>query len=136
MNPVRGAIYSRLNGDATLATLLGAPGAIYHRTAPQTATFPLVVFSKLSGVPTRQFARAHIQGDIWLVKGISRGSSASPAEDIAARVDTVLSFAPLAITGYILLAVYRESDVDYDEIESGETYHHAGSQYRLVTQPA
>ena len=135
MNPVRGAIYSRLAADATLTGLLSAPDAIYHGTAPQTALFPLVVFQRLSGTPDWQFAQAHIQDDVWLVKAISRGSSASPAEDIAARVDAVLSDAPLAVAGRALLAVYRISDLDYDEVESGETYHHAGSQYRLVTQP-
>lgn len=136
MNPVRGAIYARLAADTTLTGLLSAPGAIYHSTAPQTAAFPLIVFQRLSGLPVWQFQTAHHQSDAWLVKGISRGSSASPAEDIAARIDAVLTDAPLVVTGGVLLGVWRESDVDYDEIDSGETYHHAGSQYRLVTQPA
>lgn len=136
MNPVRAAIYTRLSGDAVLTGLLSAPDAIYHRTIPQTGGFPAVVFSRQSGTPGWQFAGAHIQDDVWLVKAVSRGSSASPAEDIAARIDAVLTDAPLAVTGRLLLAVYRQSDVDYDEVDAGERYHHVGSQYRLVTQPA
>lgn len=136
MNEVRRAIYSRLAADATLTGLLSAPDAIFHGTAPQTSAFPLVTFQRLSGLPVWQFQTAHYQNDVWLVKGISRGSSASPAEDIAARIDFVLTDAPLTITGGVLLGVWRESDIAYDEVDAGRKYHHAGAQFRLVSQPA
>jgi hypothetical protein len=136
VNPVRQAIYTRLSADSTLTALLSSAGAIYHQVAPQTAQTPFIVFHKQSGVPTWQFAGAHIQGDVWTVKAVDRSSSASRAEDISARADVVLTDAPLAVTGNDLLAVYRESDIDYPESVDGETYRHVGFLARLVTAPA
>lgn len=136
MNEVREAIYERLAADATLTGLLSAPTAIYHQVAPQSAAAPLVVFNKAAGTPNWQFGGAHVQGDVWLVKAIDRGTSASRAEDIAARIDAVLTDAPLAIDGGVLLGVWRESDVDYLEIDGGDQWHHVGSQYRLLSQPS
>lgn len=136
MDEVRRAIYSRLSGDAALTALLSAATAIYHGVAPQTAGFPLVVFSEQAGVPVWQFQGGHYENDVWLVKAISRGSSAGAAEDIAKRIGALLTDAPLAITGEVLLGVWREGKVAYSETESGETYWHAGHLIRLISQPA
>lgn len=135
MNPVRSAIYARLAGDATLTGLLSSATAIYHQVAPQSAATPFIVFHRQAGDPVWQFDGAHVQHDLWLVKAIDRASSASRAEDIAARIDTILTDAPLAVTGRVLLAVYRESDVSYPETSDGGTYRHEGAQYRLQTTP-
>lgn len=135
MNPVRAGLFSVLNADATLKALLSAPNAIYHRVVPQNALLPAVVFSRMAGTPEWMFDSAHIQNDVWLVKGVNKGSSSTPAEDIAARVDVLLNDAVLTVTGRTALAIFRELDVDYEEITNGETYHHVGAQYRAVTQP-
>lgn len=136
MNPIRRALFERLSADTQLAALLSAPDAIYHGVAPASAAFPLVVLDKQAGTPTWQFAGGQVQSDVWLVKGVDRGSSANRVEDIAARVAQVLTDAPLVVAGRFLLAVYREADIDYDEIDSGATYHHAGATFRIVTAPA
>jgi hypothetical protein len=136
VNPIRAALYTRLTGDATLTALLATPTSAYHKVAPQTAVAPFIVFAKQSGTPNRQFGGAHVQQELWLIKGISLGASASPAESIAARADTVLTFAPLAITGRALLAIYRESDISYAETVGADIYHHEGFLARIVTQPA
>jgi hypothetical protein len=136
MNPVRAALYTALSADTTLKALLSSPTAIYHRVVPQGAGLPAVVLSKMAGTPEWMFDSAHIQTDVWLIKGIAKGSSSSPAETIAARVDLLLTDAVLAVTGRILLGIYRELDVDYEEISAGEIYHHVGAQFRVVTQPA
>ncbi len=136
MNPVRAALYTALAGDATLGALLSAPTAIYHRVVPQGGVLPVVVLSKMAGTPEWQFAGTHLQTDVWLIKGIAKGSSSSVAEDIAARASAVLNDAVLSVTGRILLSIKRELDVDYEEVTSGELYHHVGSNFRVVTQPA
>ena len=136
MNPVRAAIYERLAGDAALTGLLSTPTAIYHQVAPQDAATPFVVFQRQAGDPRWQFAGGLVQSDVWTIKAVDRASSASGAEDIAARIDAVLTDAPLAITGRVLLAVYRETDVEYPETSDGATYRHVGAQYRLQTSPA
>ena len=138
----RRSIYGKLAGDTTLNALLGAaaPGytkAIYHDEAPQGSYFPLVTFSKSSGVPTDTFGKpAALDTDIWLVKAIDRNNSADTAEAIAARLTALLNDAPLSISGHDLLYLRRESDVEYPEVTAGVSYRHCGSLYRLVTEPS
>lgn len=135
VNPTRTALYARLTGDATLTGLLATTTSIYHQVAPATAAAPFLIFNKQAGTPNRQFAGAHVQSELWLIKGVCLGASASAAESIAARADTVLTFAPITITGRALLAIYRESDVSYSEQSGADVYHHEGFLARIVTQP-
>lgn len=135
MNPVRQAIYQRLAGDATLIGMLATPTAIWHQLAPQDAPLPYVVFHRQSGRPAWTLNAGGWQDDVWLVKAIDRGDTASRAEAIDARTAAVLNDAPLAVNGRPRLAVFRESDVDYSELLDGGVYRHCGGLYRLLTQP-
>lgn len=133
MSATRSALYARLSGDATLTGLLATPTSIYHQVIPQTAAFPALVFQKASGTPDWQFAGASVQQDVWIVKAVDKASSATKAEAIAARIAAVLTDAPLGIAGSVLLAVFRESDIDYSEADGADIYRHVGARYRLVT---
>lgn len=135
MNPVRQGLYGVFNADATLKALLSASNAIYHRVAPQNAVFPVMVFSRVAGTPEWAFDSASLQWDVWLVKGVHKGSSSSPAEAIDARVKALLTDATFPVTGRTLIGIYPEMDVDYEEVTAGEIYHHVGSHFRVVTQP-
>lgn len=134
-SPIRTAIYQRLAGDSTLTGMLATPTSIFHQVAPQDSAYPVVVFNKQGGTPDWQFGGAYVQADLWQVKAISMGGSAASAEDIAARIDTVLNDAQLAITAGALLAIYRYSDVDYLETDGADQWHHCGALYRVVTEP-
>jgi len=131
---VRTALYGLLSADGELTALLSSPGAIHHRVAPQGERFPYVVFHKARGAPVYQFADHHNE-ERWVVKGVSRGPSASEAEAIDARILAVLQDAALAIADGDCLYARRELDVDYGEDDGGETIHHVGAEYRLVIQP-
>lgn len=133
MNEIRRALYERLSGDVTL---MGLVTGVHHAVAPQGAATPFVVFHKQSGTPQWQFSGAHIQTDLWMVKGIDAGPSASRAEDIAARISDLLTDAALTVTDRDLLTVFRESDIDYSEQDGADTYRHCGGLYRLITEPA
>lgn len=135
----RRALYGRLAGDTTLNSLLGTPPSgysksIYFQAAPATASFPLVIFQKQSGIPTEAFSDPDaMQEDAWLVKAIDRDTSADDAEAIAARLDELLQDATLSISGASLLYLRRRSDVQYPETDEGVLYQHCGALYRLVT---
>jgi hypothetical protein len=138
----RRAIYGKLSGDTTLTALLAAAPTgysqnIFYQSGPDSAQFPLVILSKQSGVPTQAFHDpTALDTEIWLVKAVDHNSSADPAEAIQARLKTLLNDATLSIGGgATLLHLRRESDVDYQEITSGESYIHAGSLFRLVLDP-
>jgi hypothetical protein len=144
---IRRAIYGKLNVSA-LTNQLGTPAhgaAIYYETAPETAVFPLVLFNKQSGVPTdalgfRRLTPAPVDvrledTDIWLIKGVTRDSSADVAESIAGQIQLLLNDKPLSPAGGLeVVYLRRQSDVDYGEVIEGVQYKHSGSLYRLVWQ--
>lgn len=133
MNDVREALWRALSDDDDLTGLLSNPGAIYHQYAPERSGTPFIVFSKSSGTPQWSFAGDPIDHDVWLIKAIDRGGSASAAEDIAREVDRILNRADLDIDGRATLHVLRQSDVDYAEIDAGRVFHHVGGLYRIST---
>lgn len=133
MNPVREALYGLLTADLELTGLLSAPGAVHHRKAPATTGTPFVIFHRQAGRPAWTW-RTRVDEDVWLVKAVARGGSASVAEQIDERVDVLLTDAALAISGRRLLAVRRDTAVEYGEADGAETYHHVGGLYRVVTQ--
>jgi hypothetical protein len=134
-------IDGKLAGDTTLTSLLGASPAgysqnIYYQSAPAGAGYPLVILNKQSGVPTQAMTDpSALDTDVWLVKAIDHSPSADTAEAVAARIRTLLNDASLSISGETLLYLRRVSDVDYEELSSGETYKHSGSLWRLVVDP-
>lgn len=136
MNPVRGAIYTRLTADTTLMALLSGPNAVVHGVAPSGVVSPYIVIQALSDTPAWKFQGESIENDVWMLRAVHRATSASIAEDIAARANVVLTDAPLNVTGRDLLAIYRETGPQaYPEVEAGETHWHCLSTYRLITEP-
>lgn len=139
--PVRRAIYNRLATDATLTGMLAAAPtgyakAIFHEYAPENSSYPLVVFSKSSGVPTDTFGKpGALDTDMWLVKAVDENSTSDTAEAIAARAQYLLNDTTLSISGTNHLYLRRESDVEYAEMIEGLTFRHHGSMFRLVTAP-
>lgn len=122
MIQLRTAIADLLTGDSGVAALVGT--RVYHQTAPQDATYPLIVFFKQSGTPSHQFSGA-VENEIWTVKAVDPKSST--AEDIADAVDT-------AMAGLEALSVLRIGDVSYGEPSEGKTYRHLGGMYRIYAE--
>jgi hypothetical protein len=129
---VRQALYTRLAGDGALTGLLATPTSIFHRRAPRDAPTPFIVLDKQAGTPSYASGAIDINDELWLVKAVDRSSSATAAETIAARVDTVLRDAPITVTGRNLMWLRRDSDVDYLEEDQADAYQHVGGLYRLI----
>lgn len=141
----RRAIYGALAGDTTLNALLGTPApnytkAIYYEVAPESAEFAFVIFQKQAGTPTYALADVALNDEVWTVKGVGKDSQLATgmdaAEQIAARVDFLLSDGTISIAGAGERYLRRESDVDYSEVSDGVAYRHAGAMYRLVLEPS
>ena len=73
-----------------------------------------------------------MDNDLWLIKAVDRSDTADTADNIASRLDALLTDATLSISGKTQLYLRRESDVDYPENADGVVYHHAGSLFRLI----
>jgi hypothetical protein len=163
---VRRALYGKMAGDTGVGgltnpinSMLGTPApgygqSIYHDQAPEEASYPFIVFSKSSGVPTNVISGvrldtalagadpgthgaktntwAAIETDVWLIKAVDQNTTADKAEAIAERLKTLLNDGVISISGYNQLFLRRESDVEYPETEEGIMYKHCGSLYRLI----
>jgi Protein of unknown function (DUF3168) len=132
-DPIRAALFAVLDGDDTLGEL--ATGGVWHLRAEAEAAFPYCVFNKQSGLPIRAMGAVAFVNQLWLVKGLCRGSDQGEAEAIDARCEQLLDGAALAIEGFELLGCERETDVVFPEDDSGETIFHCGALYRLRAQP-
>lgn len=140
--PIRRALYGKLAGDSTLNSLLGPPPiaegwskSIYHDQAPPKATYPFVILSKQAGTPTyAMVATPALETNVWLIKAVDKSTAADVAEAAAARLNVLLNDGVLTISGATQLYLRRESDVEYPEVEDGETYHHVGGLFRLLYQ--
>jgi len=148
---VRRALYGKLagdtilNGGGTVVSMLGGTVAgygksIYHDSAPSAAQFPFIVMNKQVGTPTYAFGdlqatagtAAVFDSDIWMIKAVDNLATADRAEQISARVQALLNDGSLSISGARQLYLRRESDLEYEEVVDGVTYHHVGSLYRLI----
>lgn len=147
MSAVRTGLYARLTADATLKGLLSSADAIYHQKAPRTrpdkstVVPPYVLFHKQAGTP--QYAVSGdeaLKREVWLVKAVTRPGAGydaqQRAEQIDARIATLLHKAELTLAGRESLACLRISDVDYPEDRDGETWHHVGGLYRITHEEA
>lgn len=131
---VRQAIYERLNNAAVTSLLANGSASIIHGVAPQTANFPLLLFSQQSGTMVNVFGDDAYKDSLWLIKGIARATSSSAAEDIDKAAFDRLQFHDLSITGADAMFLARESDVEYVETSGDVQFRHCGGIYRLVHQ--
>lgn len=145
MNPtgVRRAIYGKLAGDTTLNNLLASPPSgwtksIFYSHAPDSAHYPFVIFNRQSGLPTyAHTTKPALETDVWLVKVVDANTTADPAEAASTRLNALLTDGSVSISGGdTVLWLRRQSDIDYQEVEDGQTFIHSGSLYRLVYEPA
>lgn len=131
-DPVRVALQARLLASTGVTSLLGAPTNVFHRKMSQTTKPPAVLFDKRSGVPDYDFGGGGVERQSWAVRGVAFARTADRAEDIGLAIDAALTDAPLTITGRKLLAIYRESDIDFPEQIGKEIFQHCGGVYVVV----
>lgn len=134
MSALRVAIFEALAGNPGLQDLVEE--RIFHQVAPQGSRYPFVVFGKQTGTPEHTFRGPAVRSDLWMVKAVDRGPSASSAEEIDRTLEAVLGDAELTIADAELLYLRRESDLDNAEVLDGETFHHVGGLYRVMVDPA
>jgi hypothetical protein len=128
---IRQGLYEKLNTAAVTSQLAEGSASLYHAYAKLNALFPFVVFHKQSGRPVQRFGGNAFDDHLWTVKAVDRGGSSSKAEDIAKAIDDLLDFGTITVSGGTVLALTRESDVDYTETADDQMYRHHGAMYRL-----
>lgn len=131
------AIYTALVSNAPLGALLSSGTAVYLHLAPDSATPPFVVFGKQANTPAHDFAGVAYENALYRVVGVT-GPNHSPAYagSVASAIDSALVDRSLSMSGYTLMYLRRDSDVDYAEVTEGKRWHHRGALYRLMADPA
>jgi hypothetical protein len=132
---VDAALTAKLLNDATLMAL--AVDGVYFDEAAQDAT-AFVVISLIDEHDEPMFNGRAFEDALYLVKFVSQGSSGVNAKTAAARIDTLLDYQPLTITGYSHMLTRREARVRYLEVDSKDAslrWQHRGGQYRIVVSP-
>lgn len=136
MNEVDAAIYSTLNGDATLLT--SATGGIWRMVAPENTTGVYIVFQLIGAQNDLHtfMTDKRVVSLRYQIKAIERGYSASTARAAMARIDTLLNDAALSVTPYTLLQCRREAAIPdmLERLDNEEVYQHVGATYIVEVQ--
>lgn len=127
--PLQKAIFARLAGDAVLTALIGADGV--HDHLHSRSHRPCVF---ITGIETRDASTASEAGEEHLVTlDVLTGEGGSRiAQEIAARVRTLLDDVPLVLAGFALVGLsHRRTRIGRDAKAKG---HVAEMVFRAVTE--
>ncbi len=128
-------LYNTLTTDSVLNSLVG--DRVYAYQAPQEATFPLIVFARMSGRDVRVVGPARVlANELYEVKAIGRGTTIGFAalKAIADRIDVLLDGASGAVADGQILACVRENALSYAETDADQIYCHLGGLYRIYVK--
>ena len=123
------AVYAVLNVEAVVNE---ATGGVFNGLAPQGTAPPYVVFSAMSKNDDYWSYTGRGAEAVYMIKAISRSAWPKEAGDIDTQVDSVMQDASLSITGFSLLACWREEDIYLVENQDGVIYQHVGGLYRII----
>jgi len=139
---IRQGIYTKLNVAAVTTQLGNGSASLVHGMGGPKAVYPLCAFSQASGVTRHTLSAVATDSQLWLVKAITRDTSASAtppsasiAENIDAACDDALDQETLTLTGGTCLYVAREGAVNFTEVEGDQVFHHVGAYYRVIVTP-
>lgn len=130
-------LYSVLSADSTLAAK--APGGVWRALAPPTTVTPFVIMSFQAGtdVTTMNGFRQFVEG-LYQVKAVGPAADVADVVSAAEQIDLLLGGPPgipaagtTADNLAVVLACYRQSPLEIDEIINGELWTNLGGLYRL-----
>jgi hypothetical protein len=123
------AVFTKLAGDAALTALIGADGVHDHL---QARSHRPCVF--IAGIDSRDASTASEAGEEHLITlEVRTGEGGSRvAQEIAARVRTLLDDVPLVLAGFALVSLlHRRTRIGRDAKAKG---HVAEMEFRAVTE--
>lgn len=128
-NAIGSAIYTKLSNSAGVTSLLSGTTAIYRQQAPDAEAMPYVVFGLMGGGPLN-ITPSDLRDELVYV----RGYAATPlaAGSIDAAISAVMHQGTLAISGYSVLWVVRETDREAVEtLANNQKAYVQGGYYRI-----
>lgn len=127
----RKAVFDKLSATSGVTSKVST--RIYHAQAPQSATFPYVIFFKSSGTKVRAFQTPEsFKRETWTIKAVARDSSAKEAEEVAGAIDSAFDGGTISVSGKTVADLNHTGDVDFIENDGDQRYYHVGGSYRIT----
>ena len=130
LNKMSTTLYSTLTGGTALTALLSGTAAVYNTKAPDTATYPYVVFSLQAGQPLN-INPSDIREEVYWIRAHSQTSMGN-AGSIDAQISNLIDRKTLSISGYTNYFTVREQEVAIvEQAPDGVDVFTAGAMYRI-----
>lgn len=128
-------LYATMLDDLTLSDAVG--GRIYADLAPQGAQTPMVVFAFMGGADKTITFGSRFTHALYLIRAIAQGSSYDALEEIADRLDDILTVPSqgLIIRDIRIASCAREQPHQRRDMENGVPIVYLGGFYRVRYQP-
>jgi len=128
-------LFSVLTGDTALAAAIGA--RVYVGAAPNTATFPLVIFAQISpGDDLRGVGPVRVWGEpLYVVKAVGQGQSVQSLAPLADRIDAVLHAVSGTVSDGRIHFCERERGFRRTEVIGDQFFQHLGGEHRVGAGP-
>jgi hypothetical protein len=127
------ALVAKLGADATLLALV--PNGVYIDEAPAGAT-RFVIVSLVDEADVGRFGGRAIEDALYQVEARMLSTVAGAnVKAAAARIDALLEQGTLTVSGYSLMALFRESRIRLTEVDAADPsirWLRRGGNYRLV----
>jgi hypothetical protein len=127
------ALVAKLGADATLLALV--PNGVYIDEAPAGAT-RFVIVSLVDEADGGIFGARAMEDALYLVEARMLSTVAGAnVKAAAARIDVLLEQGTLTVSGYSLMALFRESRIRLTEVDGADPsirWLRRGGNYRLV----
>jgi hypothetical protein len=125
--------YSVLSGDSALSTQ--APGGVYRGVAPPNTATPFVVMAYQAGSDVLTMNAVRLMSSlVFQVKVVGPAADTEALALASSTVDDILKRTSGTTTGGLILACYRESPFQIDELNNGVLWSSFGGLYRSQIQ--
>lgn len=130
MNAIDQALYSTLTGGTALTNMLGGTASVYHIRAPDSATYPYVVFNVQGGGP-ENINPSDLGNYLYYVRCYTKTSSDNAAL-IHEQIKTLLDKKTLTVTGYTNLWTRFETEIEMASEQANDVpVYTDGGLYRI-----
>ena len=132
MKALNQSLYNKLNGATALTALLAGTTSIYAQQAPESASYPYVVYNVQGGGDTNDTAN-RLKNLVVFVRGYSKTSNAN-AGSIDAQIDAALHMVPFTgMSGWTNIWLARETDLEsVENPPTGGQVWMNGGLYRII----
>jgi hypothetical protein len=132
---VDAALTAKLLSDPTLMAI-ATDGVYFDEAAPNATRF--IVLSLIDEHDEPMFGGRAYEDALYLVKLVALSTSGADVRAGAARINTLLDYGTVTVTGYSLMTLRREARVRYTEVDGVDRsirWQHRGGHYRVQVSP-